>query len=127
VPPVVLALSLIGVRGLQMVRSDIFGYNYSEPIARDTLLLPEAWIEDLSAPAGRVLKPLFDLVWNACGREGSPNFDADGNWIARQRVTRLQLVDDNVSLDATIFDAVAKAPFSKDFDYPQFVKQLKTR
>jgi len=38
-----------------------------------------------------------------------------------------KLVDDNVTLDASVFDAAAKAPFGKDLNYEQFVAQLKTR
>jgi len=80
VPPVIVALTLLGVRGLQMA-SNRFGYNeLSEPIAEDNLVLPEAWVEDVSMQPAKILKPMFDLVWNACGLPGSLNFDAQGNW-----------------------------------------------
>lgn len=29
----------------------------------------------------QVLKPVFDMLWNAAGSERSPSYDADGNWI----------------------------------------------
>jgi len=82
VPPVVLALTLTGVKGMVMSR-DTFWSDATYPLAQDTLTLPEAWVEDLTTPAEKVLKPMFDLVWNASGYTGSPNFDENGTWIAR--------------------------------------------
>jgi len=81
--PVAVALSLIKTRRLEMAvdDSDIEpGY----PINSDTIILPETLVEDLLTPIGKILKPLFDLVWNACGFPSSRNFDSAGNWINRQ-------------------------------------------
>jgi hypothetical protein len=52
-------------------------------IDSETLVLPEALVEDFATPPTQILKPIFDLIWNACGFSGSENFDLDGNWIAR--------------------------------------------
>lgn len=82
VPPVVVALTLTGVKGLVMGR-DAFWLDEAYPIAQDTLILPETWLEDLSTPAEKILKPMFDLVWNACGYARSANFDGEEKWIAR--------------------------------------------
>ena len=81
-PPVVLALTLTNTRGLIMA-VDSYGMEFGYPIEADTLILPEAMVEDFSTPPGRILKPLFDLVWNASGFPSSKNFDPDGNWINR--------------------------------------------
>lgn len=81
--PVVVALSLIGTRGLEM-GIDNFGFEVSYPIQVDTLTLPETIVQDFSTPVGKILKPLFDLVWNACGQPSSKNFDAEGNWVNRR-------------------------------------------
>ena len=48
------------------------------------LITSRTVVEDLSTPVGKILKPLFDLVWNACGYPSSENFDAEGNWIGRR-------------------------------------------
>jgi hypothetical protein len=53
------------------------------PISEENIILPETVVEDLAMPPEKVLKPLFDLVWNACGYRESMNFDSEGNWIAR--------------------------------------------
>jgi hypothetical protein len=81
--PVAVALSLIKTRGLEMAVDD-FDIERGYPINSDTIILPETLVEDLLTPIGKILKPLFDLVWNACGFPSSRNFDSAGNWISRQ-------------------------------------------
>jgi hypothetical protein len=78
--PVLVALTLLKTRGLKM---SVDRFETSEPIGSDSVILPETIVEDLSLPVGLVLKPIFDLVWNACGLPASKNFDAEGNWINR--------------------------------------------
>ncbi len=79
--PVVVALTLTRTRGLHMgVDSRPFGIDRGYPIGSPTLILPETVVQDFSAPVNEVLKPMFDLVWNACGYPSSRNFDAQGNW-----------------------------------------------
>ena len=85
-PPVLVGISLIGVRGLKlavdvMVELSMGG---TKSIDRDVLMLPEIVVEDLSTPIGPLVKPTLDLVWNACGYSASPYFDAAGNWIGRR-------------------------------------------
>jgi hypothetical protein len=79
--PVLVALSFVQVRGLQLA-VERGGYpEYGEPIATDTLILPETVVEDFSMSIDKILRPLFDLVWNASGYARSLNFDANGAWI----------------------------------------------
>jgi hypothetical protein len=59
--------------------------NSGEPIQARNLILPETLVQDYTTPVGQILKPMFDLVWNACGYAGSRNFDADGNWVRNRR------------------------------------------
>jgi hypothetical protein len=58
-----------------------FGLSY--PIEQNSVILPETLVEDFSMPVTKILRPLFDLVWNACGYPGSENFDSGDNWIQR--------------------------------------------
>lgn len=81
VPPIFVFLTLIGVEGQRMGYSR-FNYHFDDvPIADDILYLPEAVIENYDQELTSTLKPMFDLVWNACGIPHSLNFDKDGNWI----------------------------------------------
>jgi hypothetical protein len=81
--PIVVALTLTNTRGLHM-GVDGLGFQVGYPIDADTLILPEAVVEEFSMPAGKILKPIFDLVWNACGYPCSKNFDHEGNWVQRR-------------------------------------------
>jgi hypothetical protein len=77
--PIMVALTLIGVKGLYMGVDNLWGET-GYPINSDTLVLPETIVETPSTPTSQVLKPVFDLIWNACGFPGSTNFDENGNW-----------------------------------------------
>ena len=81
--PIVVALTLTNTRGLQMGASTLGFEDNGYPIDEETLILPETVVQE-STPVGKVLKPMFDLVWNACGYLSSPNFDPDGNWVVRR-------------------------------------------
>jgi hypothetical protein len=84
-PPVVIGISLIGVKGQKMALDfrQQMAMGASGEINRDVLVLPEILVEDLSKRVGPLLKPALDLVWNACGYDGSVYFDQDRNWIGR--------------------------------------------
>jgi hypothetical protein len=81
--PLIVALTLMKTRGLAMADNN-YGFPSGYSVDSDTIILPEAVVEDFSKPAGKILKPLVDLVWNACGYPSSKNFDSDGNWIDRR-------------------------------------------
>lgn len=82
--PIVVFLTFIGVKGYKMP-GDETPFNRINPnhfmIDRDILLLPETIIESYDTKSADILRPMFDLVWNACGYPRSRNFDEDGNWI----------------------------------------------
>lgn len=61
-------------------------FDYSEvAIRRPSLFLPELEICSLDIDPGTVLKPLFDDLSNAVGRERSQNYDDQGNRRERNR------------------------------------------
>jgi hypothetical protein len=78
--PVVVGLSLLKAKGLRM-GVDRFNFDNGNPIAEENIILPETVVDDLATPAEKVLKPMFDMVWNACGHRQSLNFDAHGKWL----------------------------------------------
>jgi hypothetical protein len=78
--PVLVGITLVGVLGRRPI------INWPEldpcrPIDRAVLMLPNIVVDDLSAAPGPLLKPVLDLIWNTCGRDSSPFFDADGKWL----------------------------------------------
>ena len=64
--------------------TDNHGLNWGLPISQNIITLPETVVKDLTIPTGKILKPLLDLIWNACGKAASINFDAEGNRIDRR-------------------------------------------
>lgn len=74
---------MLGVKGYKMGTKDPFGRHRQHPIDRELLLLPEAVVENYDIKDEEILRPLFDLIWNACGFKRSLNFDENGNWTGR--------------------------------------------
>jgi hypothetical protein len=81
--PYALALSFLGVRGLEMA-VDVRRFERRYPIDRDDLLIPETLIEDPGQEPDRLLKPHLDALWNATGHPGSLNYDERGRWHDRR-------------------------------------------
>jgi Putative DNA-binding domain len=75
-PPLVVMLSLVGVKGIRMGLEQ----GASDPIDRGVLLIPERLIETYPKDPAPLMHPLIDVVWNACGLERSPNFDIEGRY-----------------------------------------------
>jgi len=80
-PPFYVFLSLLGLRRYRLgVNVRWFLADDQAPIDRDALILPEVVIDELGAPAHTILRPLFDMVWNAWGYDRCLNYDAAGVW-----------------------------------------------
>ena len=76
-PPIVVMLSLLNVKGAKMF-GGYSSFPEDEMIDRDHLLVPEVMAESFTPDCARLLKPTFDVVWNACGYSGSFGYGADG-------------------------------------------------
>jgi hypothetical protein len=77
-PPIVLLLSLLGVRGYRIGVGPF--RDTKPPIDRDAVLLSDVLVEDFSADSAAILHPVFDGVWQAAGWRGCLNYDAQGKW-----------------------------------------------
>lgn len=85
-PPVLIMLSLLGVRDYIMSVGDGWDHTrHTYPIDRDILIVPEIVVEDYAAKSSDILRPAFDAVWQACGWDCCKNYDASGNWIGNRR------------------------------------------
>ena len=82
-PPIFIFLTITGIKGFKMHVDPFKYFTSSYQIDKDVLLLPESLIETYDTEPKEILKPMFDLIWNACGFNGSFNFDENGNWIGR--------------------------------------------
>lgn len=81
-PPIWCFVTLTGVKNAYIPTKGMFADERRE-IDRDLLFLPEIIIDDLDVDPLKILRPLFDLVWNASGYVGSFNFDKGGKWVGR--------------------------------------------
>jgi hypothetical protein len=81
-PPFFVMVSLLGVSGYSMITRDEEGIVgiLGDSIDRNDLMLPEVYIDAFDIVPSKVLKPIFDSIWNSCGWRGSQNYDKDGNW-----------------------------------------------
>jgi hypothetical protein len=77
-PPVFVALSLLGVQGYEMGAPGHFPFARPRLIDRADLILPEVAVEDPDVESLSLLRPVFDILLNAAGWPGSPNYTADG-------------------------------------------------
>lgn len=75
-PPIVIMFTLLSVKGAVMQPAT---RPFDRPtIDRDHLLLSEVMAETFTADLGQLLKPVFDVIWNACGYTESPHYGSDG-------------------------------------------------
>ena len=79
-PPYVASISLLNVRDYMMYVGPMYNNHGAKPVDRDHLLADEILIESVTESPDRLLRPLFDQIWNACGWLGSINYDEAGNW-----------------------------------------------
>lgn len=82
-PPAVISLSLLGVKEKRL------GLRFPSPfnqrtIDRENLFLPDHLLNNWEEEAKTLLRPIFDVVWQACGFAACHFYDADGNWIGEQ-------------------------------------------
>lgn len=80
--PVYLLASILGVKGYWIYIDEAFRNDMSA-IDRDHLLVPELLIEDLTGKPEMILKPVFDMIWQAGGLERCNCYNSDGNWKPR--------------------------------------------
>lgn len=80
-PPIVLMLSLVGVKNCALTISDLSWTDTK--IDRDVLMAPDILIEDYSFQADVLVRPALDFIWQSAGAAECPNYDQNGRWIRR--------------------------------------------
>lgn len=82
--PFIVALTLIDVKGQFMgVNSPRSSIHEIGKIDRDILIIPEEIVQNYDQKADKILKPIFDSVWNTCGYAYSIYYDNESNWIGK--------------------------------------------
>jgi hypothetical protein len=73
-PPLILMLSLLNVKGFEISTGGPYTSGFS--IEKDDLLFSEILVENFEDKPSKILKPIFDMVWQSCGLEECPYVDA---------------------------------------------------
>lgn len=79
--PLVVLVSVLGVRGYGLRVSNLRRRGGEPIVDRDTLLLPDVLVEDYAVDVPRMMKPVFDAMWQALGMSRSLCYQEDGTWI----------------------------------------------
>jgi hypothetical protein len=83
--PLVVMIAMIGVKDCFLYPNASFSseheFDYYR-FDRDTLLLPDVLIGSCDSKAEKVLRPIFDAVWQSAGWDSCKNYDKNGNWAA---------------------------------------------
>jgi hypothetical protein len=79
--PVSVGLALLGVKGYRLwVDTSLWSDLTNHPVERADLIFPETIIENAAARPELTLRPLFDMLWNACGFQRCLDYEAGGQW-----------------------------------------------
>jgi hypothetical protein len=77
--PISFALTLVGVKGMNIYYPGV--ERSPNPVDRDVVEIPAVEIRDLSgADCATVMKPVFDMVWNAAGQSRCLLYDSAGQF-----------------------------------------------
>jgi len=80
-PPFLLALTLTGVKDMMLMVGARWTDGGEHLIDRDILPLPEVLWEDMNISMDEILKPNFDLLWQAAGWKKCVNYNDSGRWV----------------------------------------------
>lgn len=82
--PAFVFLSLLNVKDYTFAVNPRRSFRESHCAERDNILLPEITIEQWSDAPEQVMRPVFDMVWNAFGLAGSLNYNEAGKWVGQR-------------------------------------------
>lgn len=81
--PILILVAISGAKGAWFaVNQRLMGMGDSM-IDRDMLILPDVLVESFGTEIQKLLRPIFDAVWNSAGWEQSLNYDEQGIWKPR--------------------------------------------
>jgi hypothetical protein len=76
-PPIGIALTLVNVQGFHIKTEGPPSFS-DHGLDREILRIPEVIAESFEAEAPTLLRPVFDTLWQSCGRERSYSYDSEG-------------------------------------------------
>lgn len=92
VPPVMVFVSLLGVRDYFLARDLRFVGISGHRFERDDLMIPGVAVDSFNADRGIVFKPIFDILWNAGGYERCLDYKETGELAIDESFFRSEIV-----------------------------------
>lgn len=80
-PPIFVFMTIIGANGFKMGVDRLRSWDTQHRIEEYIVNTPEVFVESYEETAEDILRPMFDVFWNACGYERSLNFNEEGEWL----------------------------------------------
>lgn len=85
-PPAYAFISFLGVTGFRFDPGGRNSRDHRDHFSdRDALILPEVLIEDWSIDLSKIMRPAYDMIWNAFGFSHSLNFDQNDKWVGQRQ------------------------------------------
>jgi Putative DNA-binding domain len=81
-PPISVAVTLVNVPDYSIVGSGFQSFR-TQQLDREILAIPETIADSYSIDAPRLMRPIFDILWQSCGRDRSDSYDEKGNCILK--------------------------------------------
>lgn len=80
-PPVVILISFLNIKGyrIQPLTEGRSFSSFRRPIRQHDVLLPDVVVPEFGMPIDALLRPIFDVLWNAAGWDRCHNYDEQGN------------------------------------------------
>lgn len=82
--PLAVLLTLVSLNGREVRTGSSTMFRHIGEFDREVVFLPDVLIPDVEADLKQALRPIFDSLWQACGRDGSPSYATDGSWARKQ-------------------------------------------
>jgi hypothetical protein len=79
-PPYLMAITLLGVERAILTLPRMPSGSTRRPIDRRVLMLPEVWVESARPNLQALLRPAWDVLWQAGGIPRDPNYNESGEW-----------------------------------------------
>jgi len=80
--PMYVGVSICHARGVTLREASQGFWATSQVTLNDeVVVLPECMVDNLDADLPTLLKPIFDMIWNAFGYLQSPKYNQQGKWI----------------------------------------------
>jgi hypothetical protein len=79
-PPYSMMVTMAGVKHRHLHFGNRYFSLRNPYIDRDVLQLPDILIHDGDLAGGKIMRPIFDAIWNAGGLERCFDYDEEGRW-----------------------------------------------